>query len=96
MLVKLGSKRVPNHIVIAAASVAFKECGYQKDLLGRAAIEWETMAGDDLDSETTYQAFKDHWNENLKLIHLHSDTFRPGQTRQRKCLLLLTRLWPVL
>jgi hypothetical protein len=74
MLVKLGSKRVPNHIVITAASVAFKECGYQKDLLGRAAIEWKAKAGDDLDSEATYEAFKVHWNENLKLIHLHSHT----------------------
>jgi hypothetical protein len=44
MLVKLGSKRVLNHIVIADVMVAFKECGYQKDLLGRAAIEWEAKA----------------------------------------------------
>jgi hypothetical protein len=58
MLVKLGSLRVPNHIVIAAASVAFKECGYQKDLLGKAAIEWEEMAGSDLDSDTTYTGTK--------------------------------------
>jgi hypothetical protein len=74
MLVKLGSKKVPNHIVIAAASVAFKECGYQKALLGKAAIEWEDKAMLDLDSDTTYKAFKAHWHKNLELIHLHSDT----------------------
>ena len=41
MLVKLGSLQVPYHIVLAAATVAFKECGYTKELLGKAAMEWE-------------------------------------------------------
>ena len=76
-LIKLGSKKVPNHIVIAAASVAFKECGYQKALLGKAAIEWEDKAMQDLDSDTTYNAFKAHWHKNLELIHLHSDSPTP-------------------
>jgi hypothetical protein len=73
MLVRLGSQRIPYHIVIAAASVAFKECGYSKDLLGKTAIEWDTKAGADLDDPKTYKAFMNHWNESLKLICLHSD-----------------------
>ena len=76
MLVRLGSPRVPHHIVIAAATVAFKECGYSKELLGKTAMEWEEKATTvplDLDAETTMPLFVAHWNLALKLIHQHSD-----------------------
>ena len=76
MLVRLGSPRVPHHIVIAAATVAFKECGYSKELLGKTAMEWEEKVATnplDLDAETTMTLFITHWNLALKLIHQHSD-----------------------
>ena len=31
----------------------------------------------DLDSDTTYKAFKAHWHKNLELIHLLSDSPTP-------------------
>ena len=76
ILTRLGSPRVPHHIVIAAATAAFKECGYSKELLGKAAMEWEeTVAAGtlDLDLETTLELFITHWNTTLKLINQHSD-----------------------
>ena len=79
MLVRLGSHRVPYHIVIDAATVAFKECGYSKELLGKASIEWEEKVTDgalNLDHENTYTECVDHWNSKLKLIHLYSDSVK--------------------
>ena len=76
MLARLGSPRVPYHIVIAAGTVAFKECGYSKELLGKAAMEWEakvTVGPLNLDQETTFKLFETHWNTALKLIHQHSN-----------------------
>ena len=56
MLVKLGSKRVPYHIIIAAATVTSKECEYSKELLGNAAIEWEEKVIKTLDKWTNSRA----------------------------------------
>ena len=36
ILVKLESRQVSYHILIAGATVAFKECGNSKELLGKA------------------------------------------------------------
>ena len=76
MLVKLRSLHVPYHIVLVAATVAFKECGYTKELLGKADMEWKEKVSDgplDLDLNSTYELFVDQWNEKLKLIYLHSN-----------------------
>ena len=61
MLARLGSPRVSYHIVIADGTVAFKEYGYSKELLGKAAMEWEATAGPlDLDQESTFKLFETH------------------------------------
>ena len=76
ILVKLESRQVPYHIVIAAATVAFKECDYSKELLRKASMEWDEKEADgilNLDLKDTYKLFLVHWNKKLKLIHLHSD-----------------------
>ena len=94
MLVRLGSPRVPHHIVIAAATVAFKECGYSKELLGKTAMEWEEKAATgplDLDAETTMPLFVAHWNLALKLIHQHSD-FPAGQANKAEDVTLLVQI----
>ena len=93
MLVRLGSPSVPHHIVIAAATVAFKKCGYSKELLGKAAMEWEEITAAsplNLDLDTTFPLFEAHWNLALNLIHQHSD-FPKGKANNAKDVTLLVQ-----
>jgi hypothetical protein len=62
--------------------VAFKECGYSKELLGKASIEWENKATNkNLDDPDTYKAFVEHRNSSQSSSTYIVTSERAGRIR---------------